>query len=354
VQNLNDDVTASRHNAITRAVERVSPAVVGINVTEVREMRMRDPFGDFFNDPFFERYFGSRPRTYKREVRGLGSGYIISPDGYVVTNDHVAGRASKVIVTMTDGKEYDAEIIGSDPTTDVALLKIDGKNLPYVELGHADDIIIGEWVIAFGNPFGLFDINSKPTVTVGVVSNTNVDLSPQENRVYRGMIQTDAAISSGNSGGPLVNALGQVVGMNTIIYSTSQNYMGSGSIGIGFAVPVDRVREIITELKSGKKINRNFWTGMSIREIDDRMARYLNLSDRDGVVVIEIAPNSPASRAGIEVGDVITGMKGERVPNEDKALMLVNESRVGDIIDIEIQRSGKPLKLTMTLTERGT
>ena len=182
-------------------------------------MQRQDPFGDL-NDPFFEQFFGRRqPRTYRQEVHGLGSGFLISADGYVVTNDHVAGNATKVIVTTTDGQQYDATVIGSDPVSDVALLKIDGRNLPHLEFGSSSDVMVGEWAIAFGNPFGLFDINSKPTVTVGVISRSDVNLSPQGNRVYRGMIQTDAAISSGNSGGPLVNALGQVIGMNTIIYS---------------------------------------------------------------------------------------------------------------------------------------
>ena len=162
----------------------------------------------------FQQYFG---RKQKQEIKGLGSGFIISEDGYILTNDHVAGKASKVVITMTNGKKFDAKIIGSDPTSDVALLKIDGNNFPFVELGNSDDLIVGEWAIAFGNPFGLFDINSKPTVTVGVISNINVNLGLQDDKVYKGMIQTDAAISSGNSGGPLVNGLGQVIGINSTI-----------------------------------------------------------------------------------------------------------------------------------------
>ncbi len=168
---INQDITNSRETAITRTVRKVSPAVVGINVTEIREYR--DPFFSFFDDPFFrddpffKRFFGDR--TYKQEVHSLGSGFIISPDGYIVTNDHVAGNAKKIVVTLTNGERYDAEIVGSDPQSDICLLKINGKNLPYVVLGNSDDVIIGEWVIALGNPFGLFGINNKPTVTVGVV-----------------------------------------------------------------------------------------------------------------------------------------------------------------------------------------
>lgn len=350
---LNDNITGSRHNAITHAVQMTSPAVVGINVTEVREVRYRDPFFEnFMDDPMFERYFGRRMQTYKQEVRGLGSGFIISPDGYIVTNDHVAGSASKIVVTTTDGKRYDARIIGSDRTSDVALLKIDGANLPFIELGNSEDLMVGEWVIALGNPFGLFDINTKPTVTVGVISNTGVDLQPQEDRIYRGMLQTDAAISSGNSGGPLVNAEGKVIGINATIYSTSQSSMGAGSIGIGFAIPIDRARLIIDQLKKNGGIDRDFWTGMRIQQIDARIARYLGLSNTEGVVVVEMAPNSPASRAGLQVGDVITAVAGIPVKTEDQAVVAIYDSRVGDTLKLKILREGQAMEKSLTLTRR--
>lgn len=350
----NDDVSSSRRNAITRAVERSAPAVVGINVTEVRELRYRDPFAEqFFNDPFFEQFFGQRrSQTYRQEVHGLGSGFLISPDGYIVTNDHVAGSASKIIVTMTDGKQFDATVVGSDRTTDVALLKIEGKGLPYLELGNSDDVIVGEWAIALGNPFGLFDINSKPTVTVGVVSNTGLDLQPQDERIYRGMIQTDAAISSGNSGGPLVNALGEVIGVNATIYSTSQSRMGAGSIGIGFAIPVNRAREVIEQLKKNGAIDRNFWTGMRFQQIDARIAQYLKLSNTEGVVVVEIVPNSPATSAGLEVGDVITGVNGKPVKTEAAAVLQLYDGRVGDKVKLTVLRDGKVTERTLTLERR--
>ena len=238
-----DDISSSRKNAITRAVQRCSPAIVGINVTETRSQYYRDPIDDFFRDPFLEQFYGRRSRTYKQdyEVRSLGSGFLISSDGYILTNDHVAGNASKIVVTLTNGAKHDAKIIGSDPTTDITLLKIDGTGFPYLNMVNSSEVEVGEWAIAFGNPFGLFDNNAKPTVTVGVVSNTGVSFSqtdgPDVERVYRNMIQTDAAISSGNSGGPLVNAQGGVIGMNTVIYSTATSSRGAGSIGIGFAIP---------------------------------------------------------------------------------------------------------------------
>jgi serine protease Do len=351
----NDDITASRQNAITRAIQRVSPAVVGINVTEVREVQYRDPFGDMFDDPFFNQFFQNRPRSqrYKQELHGLGSGFLISADGYIVTNDHVAGRASKVIVTMTDGREYDAKIIGSDPTSDIALLKIEGSNLPFINLGNSDEVIVGEWAIALGNPFGLFEINSKPTVTVGVISNTGVNLAPQDNRIYRGMLQTDAAISSGNSGGPLVNALGQVVGVNATIFSTAQGRGGAGSIGIGFAIPINRVHGIVDDLKKDGSIDRDFWTGLRVQQLDANIARYLKMTTTEGVVIVELAQNSPASRAGMEIGDVLVSINGSPIRNEEDAVFYFTDARVGDKLNIRILRDSKEIEKTMTLTRRG-
>ena len=177
---FNDEITNSRENIITNTVQKVSPAIVGINVIEIRQYR--DPFSSFFDDPFFRQFFGNRGNS-SQKVQGLGSGYIISPDGYIVTNDHVAGNATEITITMTDGSHHEAKIIGSDPVSDICLLKIDGDNLPYVELGNSNDIIIGEWVIALGNPFGLFELNDKPTVTVGVISATGMNLEPINDRV---------------------------------------------------------------------------------------------------------------------------------------------------------------------------
>ncbi|MFI5237909.1 MAG: S1C family serine protease, partial [Ignavibacteriales bacterium] len=188
----NDDISKSRNNIITETVKKVSPAVVGINVIEIREYR--DPFFSFFDDPFFQRFFGNQG-TYNQEVKGLGSGYIISSDGYIITNDHVAGNATKVTITLTDGRTFDAKIIGSDIASDICLLKINGSDLPFVELGNSDDVMIGEWVIALGNPFGLFELNDKPTVTVGVISAAGMNLEAINERYYLNMLQTDASIN---------------------------------------------------------------------------------------------------------------------------------------------------------------
>ncbi len=311
-----------------------------------------------FGDPFFRNFWGDRPRTYRQnyEVRSLGSGFIISEDGYVLTNDHVAGNASKIVVTMTDGSKYDAKIIGTDPVTDVALLKIEGKKFPFIRLSSSDEVEVGEWAIAFGNPFGLFDNNAKPTVTVGVVSNMGVSFTQPigngSRRVYRNMIQTDAAISSGNSGGPLVNGLGEVIGVNTVIYSTSQNSSGAGSIGIGFAIPINRVKTVVDRLRESGTIRRDFWTGMTVTPVNEEIAKYYRLDAADGVLVTEVASNGPADEAGIEPGDVIIAIDGQPTLREDDINIAILDGEVNQKIQINVRRGKATSSVTMTLKAR--
>ena len=341
----NDEISNSRRNIITETVKKVSPAVVGINVIEIREYK--DPFFSMFDDPFFQKFFGNRG-TYSQEVKGLGSGYIISPDGYIVTNDHVAGNATKITVTLTDGRTFDAKVIGSDTASDICLLKIDGDNLPYFILGNSDDIIIGEWVIALGNPFGLFELNDKPTVTVGVVSATGMNLDAINDRYYLNMIQTDAAINGGNSGGPLVNSLGEVIGMNTLIFTAGNN---SGSIGLGFAIPVNKIKKITDELKENGSIDRNFEIGMRIQTIDEGIAKYYHLKNAKGVIVTKIYPNTPAERGDIEVGDIIVEVEGYKITNENSIFSVFHEFRAGQTITLNIIRDEKEITKTMKLVK---
>ncbi|HTR82357.1 MAG TPA: trypsin-like peptidase domain-containing protein [Bacteroidota bacterium] len=341
-----DAVSNSRKNAITKTVEEVSPAIVGITVTEVREYR--DPFSNFFgDDPFFRQFFGNRNLT--QEVKGLGSGFIISPEGYIVTNDHVAGNAKEIIVTMTNGEKYPAELVGTDMISDVALLKIKGQNFPYVKLGNSDDVMIGEWVVAFGNPFGLFENIDKPIVTVGVVSAKGMNLSVDENHSYRGLIQTDAVINAGNSGGPLVNSDGEVIGVNTLIYTAgvSQAY-----IGYGFAIPINRVKSIVEELQKKGKIDRNFWTGMEVNLVDQRIAKYFGLKDAEGVIISDIKKGSPAEKAGLKVGDIILEINGEKIQNEETIIAIINDARAGDVLDLKIYRDKQTFQAKLTLEKR--
>ncbi|HCY75968.1 MAG TPA: 2-alkenal reductase [Ignavibacteriales bacterium] len=340
---FNDEITNSRENIITKTVQKVSPAIVGINVIEIRQYR--DPFSSFFDDPFFRQFFGNRGNS-SQKVQGLGSGYIISPDGYIVTNDHVAGNASEITITMTDGSHHEAKIIGSDPVSDICLLKIDGENLPYVELGNSNDIIIGEWVIALGNPFGLFELNDKPTVTVGVISATGMNLEPISDRYYLNMIQTDAAINGGNSGGALVNSIGQVIGMNTLIYTAGGV---QGNIGLGFAIPIDKVKRIVTELKSNGKIDRDFQIGMSIQSIDAGIMRYYNLKSNKGVIITKILPDTPAENAGLKSGDIITEIDGYKINNEQTIFGVFQEFRTGQEIEVKIIRDNNELTKKMKL-----
>lgn len=339
-QDINDD----RQNAITRVVGKVSSAIVGINVEEVQEVR-----NPFFDDPFFRQFFGeSTPR--EQVVRGLGSGFIISEDGYILTNDHVAGNATKISVTLTTGETVDARLIGKDPVSDVALLKIEKTGLNYLRFANSDNVLIGEWAIALGNPFGLFEINSKPTVTVGVVSATNMKVFSQQNRVYSDMLQTDASINSGNSGGPLLDANGDVIGMNTIIY-TGGGY-SQGSIGVGFAISINRVKMIMDELKEKGSIDRNFNVGFRIQPIDDRIAEYLKLDKTQGAVVVQIQPGSISDRAGLRVEDVIIKVNDLPVKNDQEVVFAINDMRVGDRLKMTVLRGGDEEEIEMELVRQ--
>ena len=345
-ESINNEISISRRNIITETVGKVSPAVVGINVIEIREYR--DPFFSFFDDPFFKRFFGDRG-TYNREVKGLGSGYIISPDGYIITNDHVAGNATEITVTLTDGRSYDAKVIGTDLASDICLIKIDGDDLPFVKIGNSEDVIIGEWVIALGNPFGLFELNDKPTVTVGVISASGMNLEPINDRYYINMLQTDAAINGGNSGGPLVNSIGEVIGMNTLIFTAGGT---SGSIGLGFAIPINKVKSIIDELKEKGKVDRDFEIGMRIQSIDEGIARYYHLENTKGVIVTKVYPNTPALNAGIEVGDIILEIEDYRINDENTIFSVFHEFRTGQIITLKIIRDEKEITKQMKLERR--
>jgi len=346
-KNLNNQfITSGRQNIITETVKNISPSVVGINVIEIRQYR--DPFGSFFDDPFFRQFFGDRG-NYNQKVKGLGSGFIISPDGYIITNDHVAGSATEITVTMTNGEHYDARIIGTDPVSDICLLKIDEENLPYAPLGSSDDIIIGEWVIALGNPFGLFDLNDKPTVTVGVISATGMNLEPLNNRYYLNMLQTDAAINGGNSGGPLVNSIGEVIGMNTLIYTAGAS---QGNIGLSFAIPVNKVKRIVSELKESGKIERDFDVGLRIQSLDEKIAEYYNLSTSRGVIITQVASDSPADKAGLKVGDIILEVENYKINNEQTLIGVFQEFRTGQTVSLKIVREEETLSKRMALVKR--
>ncbi len=347
-----NDLTSSRENAITRSVQKISPAVVGINVTAVEERQSpfatSDPFfKQFFRDnPFFGQLFGSQ----KIEVQSLGSGFIISADGYTVTNDHVVRGATKIIVTMTDGSKRTAVIIGHDNESDIALLKIDGDSLPYCEFGNSDSILVGEWVIAFGNPFGLFDINNKPTVTVGVVSSLGMNLSRAGSGNYSDMIETDAAINPGNSGGPLVDSDGKVIGVNTMIYTAgvSQAY-----IGYGFAIPVNKVARVVDQLRKYGKVKHESWIGIDLQTVDENIAKYFGLSEPSGALVNNVQGGSPAEKSGFKQGDLILKYEGRPVRDAATLQALLDDLQPGVRVKFEILREDKLLTLSLKVGKRG-
>ena len=330
------EVEASRHTAITRAIESVEPAVASISVVQIQ-----DVYNPFTRDPFFDFFFPERSR--KREVHSSGSGVVISPDGYVLTNYHVIENATEVIVALPGGEEFEAEIIGTDYITDLALLKLNGRNFPYATLGDSYDLIIGEWVIALGNPFGLFDISKQPTATAGIISAVDMDFGPQKGRVYKDMIQTDAAINRGNSGGPLVNSMGEVIGINTFIYTASQ--FTEGSIGIGFAIPINLAKDIAEELKVSGKVDRSFSTGLAVERLTTEVAKYLNVPFTKGVIVVEVETGSNAEKAGVEIGDIISAVNGQKISSSREILKIIKESdlRSGNRIKLTLYRDGKTL-----------
>ncbi len=332
----NDKLSADRRNAVTKAVEKVSPAVVGINVSGVQR----------FNNPYYRYFFGDQV------VQELGSGVIISPDGFILTNDHVANKETttqaEITVTLTDGTHHKANIIGADKFSDICLLKINaGKPLPYVELGTSADLLIGEWVVALGNPFGLFDINDKPTVTVGVISSTGMNMGRIDGRAYVDMIQTDAAINPGNSGGPLVNINGELIGLNSLIRGSNEGVQAN--IGLGFAIPVDKIKKIITELKEKGEIDRNYYTGIYYQNITDDVMRYYKLPTTKGAIITDVEKNSPAAKAGLQRFDIIVQVGKYKTSNVEYCNAVFLEYRTGDIVPIKILRGKETLTKNMKL-----
>ena len=333
-----DEISKSRETAITRAIEKVGPAVASINVEQHISSVSYDPFFGFM---------------YPREIypmKSSGSGVVISPDGFVMTNHHVIENADKVTVTLSGGDEYEAEVIGSDETSDLALIKLSGSDFPYAELANSDDLLIGEWVIALGNPFELFSISNKPSASVGIISATNMDFGMQKSgKVLQDMIQTDAAINPGNSGGPLVNAMGQVIGINTFIFTDYEHFRGS--VGIGFAIPINSARRIAEELRMTGEIDRGYSTGLIVQSVTRSISRYLDIPFVKGVIIVEVNQGSPADMTGLEPGDVILSVNGEDVnkPSDIRTVILENDFRSGDKVTLQIFRNGNYKKVKMKL-----
>jgi len=324
--------------------KKINPSVVNISTTKIFKtkgfhhpfMGQNDPFRFFFGDDFFKKFFGGQmPREFKQ--RSLGSGFIIDPEGYILTNNHVVAKADKVVVKLESGKEYKAKIVGTDPKTDVALIKIKvDKPLKAVKLGDSDKIRVGDWVIAIGNPFGL-----SHTVTAGIISAKGRVIGSGP---YDDFLQTDASINPGNSGGPLIAMNGTVIGINTAIIASGQ--------GIGFAIPINMAKRIVPQLKATGHVVRG-WLGVYIQDITPELGKKFGLKEgQKGVLISKVFDGSPAQKGGLKQGDVIIKYDGRPVHSSHELAILVGQTKVGKKVDIEILRNGEKKTETISIGVR--
>ena len=340
-------VDASRRNAVVRAAEQVMPSVVSISVTRARDLR-DNPFYSFFPDEFFERFYPQEES--RQELPGLGSGVIVDAAGTVLTNEHVVRGAEEIKVTLPDGRTFGAKVKGASAVYDLAVLGLEagGARLPVARLGNSDDLIVGEWAIAIGNPFGFLLNDPSPSVTVGVISATRRDIKGgvTEGGIYKNMIQTDAAINPGNSGGPLVNGVGEVIGINTFIFTR-----GGGSLGMGFAIPIATARRILGELERYGRI-RLAWSGLQVQPVTPYLAARLRVAKPGGLVVSRVERGSPANEAGMRVGDIIYRVNGQAVNTAEDAQRSIFGAGVGDQVRLSYERAGSPLESRLVLGEQ--
>ncbi len=327
-----EEISSGRRTAITAAVARVAPSVVTVQ-TEVVERVPAD---------VFEQFFGGRSGT--RSAAGLGSGFIVREDGVIVTNAHVVSGAARISVALKDGTTYPAKLLGADETNDLAVIKIDAKGLPVAPLGNSSNLLVGEWAIAIGNPYGFLLANTEPSVTAGVVSGTGRNLATESEGagVYVDMIQTDASINPGNSGGPLVNALGEVIGVNSSIFSPS-----GGSIGLGFAIPINRARRVTEDLLAHGVVRRP-WIGIKLQLGNVSSARDMV---NHGVVVSAVVPASPAARAGIQPGDMLVQSRDRLLHNPYDWEAERLELRVGEDVPLVLRRGGQQVHVNVRVAD---
>jgi len=329
-------------NLFVEIAKRDTPSVVNISTTQFikqrqqfnRRRRQPSPFDEFFGqDDFWERFFGEMPERDLKQ-QSLGSGFIVDKDGYILTNNHVVAKADDIKVTLSDGRSYEAVVKGTDPKTDIALIKIDAENhLPVAALGDSDALEVGEWVMAIGNPFGL-----KHTVTVGVVSakGRTIGAGP-----YDDFIQTDASINPGNSGGPLINMKGEVIGINSAIIGQ----------GIGFAIPVNLARNIMGQLKEKGTVTRG-WLGVQIQTVTPELAETLGLDGTEGALIAGVFRGDPADKAGIEVGDVVVEFDGAPVKSDRDLVSRVGNTMVGKTVKVKVVRDGREKSIDVKLAKR--
>ena len=312
-------------------VKKNSPAVVKIIVEQDTSVAPGHPGTDEIPE-YLRRFFEFRgaPPQQHHEQMGMGSGFVISEDGYIVTNNHVVEGASSVLVRLSDRREFDAEVIGTDPRSDLALLRIEASDLPVLKLGKDGELEVGEWVLAIGSPFGL-----DYSVTAGIVSAKGRSLPTERNENYVPFIQTDVAINPGNSGGPLFNLDGEVVGVNSQIFTRS-----GGSIGLSFAIPVSVVRNVVEQLKADGRVTRG-WLGVTIQDVDKNLAESFGLDRPRGALVVEVAPGGPADDAGLQSGDIILSFDGTEIPTSAQLPHVVGLETPGTEVVVEVMRDRK-------------
>ncbi|MCI5149139.1 MAG: DegQ family serine endoprotease [Candidatus Electrothrix sp. MAN1_4] len=330
--------------AFSSVVRKAGPAVVYIGVGKTSKTFNGRGQLDMFNDPFFEHFFGKKFDRFRQEPNpfkqhGAGSGFIISEDGLILTNNHVVDDADTIRVRLADKREFTASVVGADPQSDVALIKIDGKDLPTLPLGDSNKLEVGEWVIAIGSPFEL-----SQSVTVGVVSakgRSRIGINDYEN-----FIQTDAAINPGNSGGPLLNIYGKVVGINTAIFSRS-----GGSMGIGFAIPINMAKSVEKQLRSNGKVTRG-WLGLAIQDMNDDLAQSFGVHKAEGILVAEVTKGSPAEKAGIEPGDILLALNRDKVVDVTDLRNRIAMTAPGSKISLQIIREGRKKEIQVVIVEQ--
>ncbi|RNC72179.1 MAG: DegQ family serine endoprotease [Desulfuromonadales bacterium] len=326
VKDVPKDILATQQ-AFTELVKNVTPAVV--NISTISKKKVENPFFEF--SPFFNDFFGNRPR-YRRDT-SLGSGFIINRQGYIVTNDHVVRDAESIKVKLSNENVYDGKVVGRDPKTDIAVIKIDAReDFPAAVLADSDKLQVGQWAIAIGNPFGL-----DRTVTVGVVSATG--RSNMGIETYEDFIQTDASINPGNSGGPLLNVHGEVIGINTAIVAAGQ--------GIGFAIPINMAKQVVSQLVAKGSVTRG-WLGVTIQPVTEELAREFGLKKARGVLVSDAIAGSPAAKAGVRQGDIILAFNDKEIKDAGHLQRVVAETAPGKQVSVTVFRDGKEAKLTLT------
>jgi len=330
--------------AIVAARSRVAPAVVSVTAYRTQVVMANQGW-----DEWFQQFWGGRSGASRQRYPSYGSGVIVNPEGYILTNEHVIRNADEIFVTMKDSTEVAAALVGATAEFDLALLKVEGIGLPFAPLGDSDNLEIGEPVIAIGSPFTYLFNDNQPTVTAGVVSALHRDVKQgaRSVQIFKNMIQTDAVINPGNSGGPLVSAEGMVIGINTFIFSMSG---GSTNIGMGFAIPANTARMVVDELRRFGKF-RSVWTGLVVREMTPEVVKQLGIPFNTGLVVTQLEQGGPGEDAGIEVGDVIIEINGKTILDATQAERAIFGLQVGDSLDIVLWRSGRTLAVKLKLVE---